>query len=156
MENIKNKAITELKGFLDRSGEKLETFVAKVQVFEDVLTVDFEAGTSVSKNELSIILLAKTPQGLQVAYNNVVSYASTATEEEIFKDIETAFPTQEDIDAAKAKAAEEANSRKEFEEKMQNMNPQQIAEMMSKEGVLPEAGAAEEVIVEEEVVTETK
>ena len=156
MENIKNKAITELKGFLDRSGEKLETFVAKVQVFEDVLTVDFEADTSVSKNELSIILLAKTPQGLQVAYNNVVSYDSSATEEEILKAIETAFPSQEEIDAARAKAAEEANARKAFEEKMQNMNPQQIAEMMAQEGVAPEAGAVKEVIVEEETVTETK
>ena len=145
MNNIKGKALTELKAFLDRSGEELNTFIAKIQVFENVLTVDFEAGTEVATNEVSVALLAKTPQGIQVAYNNVIPYDASLSEEEIFTIITNAFPTKEEIDAAREKAAAEAEARKGFEEQMQGLDPQALAAM-----------AQNITELDEEVATETK
>jgi len=148
MENIQNKALTEVKAFLDRSGEKQEVFIAKVQVFENVLTSDLEDGEVKYNNEISVVLLAKSPQGLQVAYNNVITYEAGQNEDEIFKAIEDAFPTLEEIEAARAKAAEEAEAKAKFQEQMSSLDPAELAKLAQQQAGIPEG--AEQVTEDQE------
>ena len=156
MENIQNKALEEVKAFLERSGEKPEVFIAKVQIFENVMTSDLEEGEVKFNNEVSIVLLAKTPQGLQVAYNNVIAYENNQTEEEIFEAIEKAFPTAEEIEEARAKAAKEAEAKAKFQEQIQNINPAELAKLAQEQVGIPEGAEPVTEGEDQEPVDETK
>jgi len=147
MREIKAKAMEELVKFLENNEEDKNNFIAKVDTTEGILTNDFEKGLEKEYNEVIVILLAKTPNGLQNAYTNVIAYDPEADKEEVFRLIEKAFPTKEEIVEAKAKAAEQEKARKEFEERMQNINPQELAAMMGEEA---------KDIVEEAVSEENK
>jgi len=145
MEKIRARAAEELKAFLERSEEDLNNFIAKVQIFADVLTEDYVEEKVTTHNEISVVLLAKTPNGLQVAYNNTIVYDPTKSEEDIFKLIKDAFPTKEEIVKAKEEAAKQEAARKEFQERMQNLNPQEVAELMANEAndIVSEAEGSE-------------
>ena len=145
MEKIRARAAEELKAFLERSEEDLNNFIAKVQIFADVLTEDYAEEIVTTHNEISVVLLAKTPNGLQVAYNNTIVYDPTKSEEDIFKLIKDAFPTKEEIVKAKEEAAKQEAARKEFQERMQNLNPQEVAELMANEAndIVSEAEGSE-------------
>jgi hypothetical protein len=133
----KTKAVEEMRSFLDRSGEEAVNFIIKVQVIESVLTVDLaDEVNATDTHELNVVLLAKTPQGIQVAYSKIIPFSNDDAEDDVLVRIEEAFPTQEEIDAERAKAAEEAKKREEFQQQMQQLDPQELAKM-----ALQQAGA---------------
>ena len=139
----KEKAVEEMKNFLERSGEEPDNFIVKVQVLEDILTVDLAYDDkSTTRHELSVALLAKTPEGLQLAYNKVIPFTEEEAEEDVMNAITNAFPTQEEIDEGRKKAEEEAARRKEFQEQMQNLDPQELAKMAA--NMVPPAEDGEE------------
>ena len=134
MENkFKQKAAGELKSFIERSGEDPKKFTAKIQIFEGVLTVDYDKDENRLTNEISISLIGDTPEGKSVVYRNVVEYTTEDTEEEVLEKIVKAFPTAEEIEKAKKEAEEKARLEAEMMQKMQEqmagMKPEDIAKM---------------------------
>ena len=137
MRDYKLKAVEEVKNFLERSNEEVKNFIVKVQVFENVLTVDLATDDENIEHELNVVLLAKTPQGMQVAYNNVISFTDDMSPEEINEAITTAFPTKEAIEEARKAAAEEEAKREAFQQQMQQLDPQELAKMATKQVGMP-------------------
>ena len=134
MENvIKAKALEELEAFLKNSGEDVENYIGKVFINESIVTRDFVEGVNNTTNEIVVALLAKTPQGLKVAYNNSIEYGPDATEEEVLEIISKAFPTKEEIEEAKRQQEEEMKRKEEFQKQMQELNPQELAEMLQQQ-----------------------
>jgi len=134
LQKVKEKVVVELGNFLDRSGEDRKPFLAKVNIMENVLEHSFEKEESKNTNEIFATLLVNTPEGMQVAYNTVISFTVDDDIDTVFKAIENAFPSKEQIEEAKAKAKEEEERKRKFQEQMQNINPQEIAKMMQQEG----------------------
>jgi len=137
MKDYKLKAVEEVKNFLVRSEEEIENFIAKVQVFENVLTVDFATNDEEVKHEINVVLLAKTPQGIQVAYNNVISFTDAMSAEEVNEAIVNSFPTKEAIVAARKAAEEEATKKEAFQQQMQKLDPQELARMAAGQVGMP-------------------
>ena len=128
---IKEKAAEELKSFIERSGEDTKKFIAKIQIFTDVLTVDYNKDETKLTNEISISLIGDTPEGKSVVYRNVVEYTNEDSEEVVMEKIVKAFPTKEEIEKAKKEAEEraklEAEMMKKMQEQMANMKPEDLA-----------------------------
>jgi len=137
MENVKQKALEEVTAFLERAGEDKNVFIAKVQVQENVLTCDYEKDETITSHEVSVVLLAKTPKGLEVAYNNVISLADSLTEDQMFEKIEQAFPTAEEIEASRKQAEEERKKREEFQKQMEQINPAGLAKAAAEAASIP-------------------
>ena len=137
MKDYKLKAVEEVKNFLLRSDEQVENFITKVQVFENVLTVDLATNVEEIKHELNVVLLAKTPQGIQVAYNNVIQFTDEMTADEVNEAIANAFPSKEDIDNARKQAAEETEKKEAFQQQMQQLDPQELAKMARENNPMP-------------------
>jgi len=130
-DKIRSKAVAELKAFIERSGEDASKFIGKVQIFEDILTVDFKTGEETIKNEISIVLLAETPEGIKPVYQNGASYSKTDELGSIYATIEEVFPSKEEIEKAKKEAEEKAKAEQEamakMQEQLQKMDPSELA-----------------------------